>query len=293
MPMLNIDGLKIHYQQSGQGPDVVLIHAFTSNLSVWMFINIMATLGEHFRVTIYDLRGHGNSSAPPTNYTSADMAADLHALHERLGLGPAFLVGHSFGGVVAMHAALLHPEWVRGVILSDSYFPGLSHIEPNMMQAGAWTDLREKLAACDVDIGDTVDFGRLFELVGTFGPEQFEVLKQKMGPAGARWMSQLVQLALTTANHDVFIDGGLTAERIGTVAQPVVALYDEHTAFGATRDYLAKNLPNCRMATVSGAKHLAPLENSEEFVGLVQKYLFEMAGIGTSQQEGCQQTVSG
>src|SRR5262245_19963784 len=130
MPMIDLDGLRVHYQQRGRGPDVILIRAATSNLSVWLFSNLMDTLSGSFRVTAYDLRGHGASEAPAANYTSADMAADLRKLHSALKLGPALLVGHSFGGVIAMHAALLHPDMVRGIVLSDCFFPGLAHLEP-------------------------------------------------------------------------------------------------------------------------------------------------------------------
>src|SRR5262245_15986059 len=113
MPMIHLNGLRFHYQQRGKGPDVVLIHAVTSNLSVWLFSNLIDELADEFRVTAYDLRGHGASDAPASNYTSADMAEDLRELHSALKLQPALLVGHSFGGVVAMHAAVLYPAIVR------------------------------------------------------------------------------------------------------------------------------------------------------------------------------------
>src|ERR1700742_3672659 len=143
MPVIDLDGLRIHYQQRGTGPDVVLIHAATSNLSIWMFSNLMEALACEFRVTAYDLRGHGASDAPGTSYTSADMANDLWKLHSALQLGPAILVGHSFGGVIAMHAALLHPEMVRGVIIYDSFFPGLADLEPYLDDMANWREVRE------------------------------------------------------------------------------------------------------------------------------------------------------
>src|SRR5277367_1652109 len=113
MPIIDLDGLRIHYQQRGRGADVVLIHAVTSNMSVWVFSNLVDVLAQDFRVTAYDLLGHGASDAPANGYTSADMADDLQKLHGALKLGPAILVGHSFGGVVATHAAVLYPGIVR------------------------------------------------------------------------------------------------------------------------------------------------------------------------------------
>src|SRR5262245_9962593 len=118
MPEVIVNGTRLYYQQSGSGPDVVLVHAVTSNQAVWLFAGLVDALAENHRVTSYDLRGHGASERPPSGYTSAAMASDFAELHRSLGLGPAVLVGHSFGGVVAMHAAIDHPDAVRGVILS-------------------------------------------------------------------------------------------------------------------------------------------------------------------------------
>ena len=145
MPHINVNGINIHYQQTGQGPDVVLIHAFTSNMAIWMLTGLVEHLAGDFRVTSYDLRGHGVSEVPKTGYTSAEMMEDLHQLHSALELGPAYLVGHSFGGVVAMHAAADYPEMAAGVIASDTYFPGLKDIEPNIADTAIWKELRQDL----------------------------------------------------------------------------------------------------------------------------------------------------
>ena len=148
MPDIVVNGTRLYYQQAGSGPDVVLVHAVTSNQAVWMFTGLVDSLATDFRVTSYDLRGHGASERPLSGYTSATMAEDYRQLHASLGLGPALLVGHSFGGVVALHAAILVPEAVAGVVLSDSFFPGLRHIEPNFGKMSIWADLRhERLLA--------------------------------------------------------------------------------------------------------------------------------------------------
>ena len=276
MPYISLDGSRFFYQQEGKGPDVVLIHAVTSNLAVWMFTNMIGTLAADYRVTAYDLRGHGNSEATPTGYTSADMAADFRKLHGGLGLGPAFLVGHSFGGVIAMHVALLYPDLVAGVILSDSYFPGLAHIEPNMDQAFVWKELQETLQRSGAAIGERVDFTRLFRVVERLTPEQLERIKKDMGPSSVRWLSQLPRLAATSCGDDVLQAAGLTADRLIGIRQPVVALYDEHSPFMATCRYLEEHLPNCTIDIVPEAKHVAPLENPKAFIGLVRNHLHSM-----------------
>jgi pimeloyl-ACP methyl ester carboxylesterase len=277
MPRIELDGHSFHYQQSGDGPDVVLVHALTSNLSVWMLTPIVETLAEDFRVTTYDLRGHGMTDAPPAGYTSADMADDLLRLLERLGLERVMLLGHSFGGVIAVHAAAVCPERISGVVLSDSYFPGLADVEPNMASADVWTELAGTLRACGVEIGPTVDFTRLFQAVHDFTPDQEANVRETLGTPGARWLSRLGQLASTSAGREAFLTAGLDASRLRTVAQPVVALYDEHSPFMTTCRWLEQNLPNCTVQIVPGAKHLAPVQNSGEFVPIVAKHLHAMA----------------
>jgi 3-oxoadipate enol-lactonase len=272
MPMIDLNGLRFHYQQRGRGADVILIHAVTSNLSVWLFGSLMEVLAGDFRVTAYDLRGHGASDAPVSNYTSADMADDLQKLHSALKLGPALLVGHSFGGVVAMHAALLYADMVRGIVLSDPFFPGLAHLEPNLADMANWREVREALVEAGANLDRDLDFTRLFEVVAALSPQQKKRFSQKMGEPSLRWLSQLPRLASTSCGRDVFAPAGLTAERLCQVRQPVVALYDEHTSFQATRQFLATNLKNVCVEIVPDAQHVAPLQNTDAFVQLVQKH---------------------
>ncbi len=277
MPELEVNGTRLYYQQSGQGPDVVLVHAVTSNQAVWMFTGLVDTLAAHFRVTSYDLRGHGASDRPQTGYTSAAMAEDFKQLHAALGLEPAFLVGHSFGGVIALHAALLSPEAVAGVVLSDSFFPGLKHIEPNFGKMTIWKDLRETFQKVGVELGETVDFTRLFRSCAEMNAEQMKTLEDIYGAFGRGWLRQLPKLAETNCGDEVLAEAGLTAERISGVRQPVIALYDEFSPFLATCEWLKQHLANCTVEIIPGAKHLALVENTPAFTEAVLSNLKRLA----------------
>jgi 3-oxoadipate enol-lactonase len=283
MPDVVVNGVRLFYQQSGDGPDVVLVHAVTSNQAVWVFTGLANTLaGDGFRVTTYDLRGHGASDRPPTGYTSADMADDFRGLHAALHLKPALVVGHSFGGVVGLHAALLAPECVAGVILSDSFFPVLRHVEPNYGKPNVWTDLRETFRSVGINLGETVNFARLFRSAAELTPEQTKSLDAVVGPVGRGWLRQLPRLAETTCGDDVLAEAGLTAERIASVACPVVALYDEFSPFLATCAWLERQLPLCTAEIIPAAKHLAVVENTAAFTDAVRRHLRRLASDGDS-----------
>lgn len=283
MPEVEVNGTRLYYQQTGSGPDVVLLHAVTSNQAVWLFTGLVDALAADFRVTTYDLRGHGASDRPPTGYTSAVMAEDFRRLHAALGLGPAYLVGHSFGGVVAMHAALLAPEVVAGVILSDSFFPGLRHVEPNFGRWAIWTELRETFVKVGVELGETVDFTRLFNATAELPPEKMKVLEDIYGAFGRGWLRQLPRLAETTCGDEVLAVAGLTADQLVTVAQPVTALYDEFSPFQATCRWLEQHLIRCTAEIIPAARHLALVENTPAFTGAVRRHLSRLAGAGTPQ----------
>ena len=258
MPFLETNDCRFYYQQKGKGPDVVLVHAFTSNTAVWLFTNTIDQLAKKYRVTAYDLRGHGSTEVKPTGYRSDQMAEDFFAIHNALELGKCVIVGHSFGGVIGVHAAVLRPEIINGVIFSDTYFPGLNHLEPDMGQSEPWADLREQIKKCDIDIGETVDFQRLFREVRDMNDEQRQTLTQEMGAISANWITTLGSLAETNAGTEAFQEAGLGIEEISGVSCPIFALYDEFSPFHKTREFLEANIDKIDSAIVPEAKHLAP-----------------------------------
>jgi len=278
MPEVDVNGTRLYYQQTGVGPDVVLVHAVTSNQAVWVFSGLVDALAEHFRVTTYDLRGHGMSARPVSGYTSQVMAEDFRQLHAALGLAPAFLVGHSFGGVVSMHAAIEAPECVAGVLLSDSFFPALKHIEPNFGRMNIWMDLRETFRKIGVELGERVDFSRLFRETASLPAEQMKALEEIYGAFGRGWLRQLPKLAETTCGEEVLQEAGLTADALIGIRQPIVALYDEFSPFLATCRWLEQHLPRCVAEIIPAAKHLAMLDNTAGFTDAVKRHLNRLAG---------------
>src|SRR5262249_20812673 len=99
-----------------------------------------------FRVTLYDLRGHGNSECPPRGYTTRDLAEDLTALMDARGIERAHLVGHSYGGAVSLHCAASHPERVRSLTMIDSRLHALQPFDSPDDRA-YWDEQRQRTLA--------------------------------------------------------------------------------------------------------------------------------------------------
>jgi pimeloyl-ACP methyl ester carboxylesterase len=271
MPKLVANGIDFHYQQAGTGPDVVLIHGVTGDLSIWFLCEAMGILGRSFRVTAFDLRGHGYSGLSQHGYTSADQAADALAIMDALEIEHAALAGHSFGAVIAMHAAVLCPDRVDALVLSDPCFPALRHLE-DVSRWGHWQNFRQEAADAGVTLSDEhwYDLGRFFDQVLHLDGDRLLRFRQAVGLPG---LNRLLRLADTTCGNDAKVPAGLTEKLIQSVGQPVLAIFGEHSPFLATSDYLAGHLANCVARKVPGAKHRAPEENGPAFVEIVNEFL--------------------
>jgi len=111
---LQVEGGRIGYDVTGDGPLVVLVHGMGDRRSVFH------PLRDHlvragFRVATMDLRGHGDSTLDWPSFSRTDTARDILALIRHLG-GPAVIVGHSFAGGSATIAAAREPELVSAVV---------------------------------------------------------------------------------------------------------------------------------------------------------------------------------
>ncbi|GGP14046.1 alpha/beta fold hydrolase [Nonomuraea glycinis] len=107
--------LEVGYIDSGSGVPLVLVHGGESDRT--QYATLRAHLGADIRAISYDQRDSGITVNPPLPYTLGDLADDLVALLDALGLERAHLLGTSFGGTIAQHAALRHPDRVASLIL--------------------------------------------------------------------------------------------------------------------------------------------------------------------------------
>src|SRR3990172_1066984 len=111
MPTAPVNGVKLHYELHGDtGQPLVLVHGYTGDITDWR--HQIPAFSPSFRVLIADNRGHGQSEAPADRsaYSVEQMAADIEALTEQLGLDCFHLLGHSMGGAVVQQIPLNNPH---------------------------------------------------------------------------------------------------------------------------------------------------------------------------------------
>ncbi len=109
------DGITLSVQRAGAGRPLILLHGYPQNGLCWS--RVAPALAQAFDVIIPDLRGYGMSDAPPDDdghnaYSKLQMAQDVVALMDHLGLEQAFVLGHDRGARVSYRLALDHPARV-------------------------------------------------------------------------------------------------------------------------------------------------------------------------------------
>lgn len=115
------DIIECNYSIDGKGPALFLIHGIGAARNTWA--KALPVLTPHFTVITYDLRGHGDSPMPDTEFGLDDLVADLHALQNHLEIEQAHFAGHSLGGMIGPAYALAYPEKVLSLgLLSTAAF---------------------------------------------------------------------------------------------------------------------------------------------------------------------------
>ncbi|MCZ6608801.1 MAG: alpha/beta hydrolase [Alphaproteobacteria bacterium] len=112
-------GIELYYETHGQGEPIVLIPSTAYGANVWNSCQVPA-LSKDLQVITFDPRGCGRTSAPDGVYTMEQLACDVAALLDHLGVRSAHVLGHSMGGRVALALALAYPGRVRSLILAAS-----------------------------------------------------------------------------------------------------------------------------------------------------------------------------
>jgi pimeloyl-ACP methyl ester carboxylesterase len=107
-----VNGIRLHYVEAGQGTPVILVHGLAcDHVPNWMLPRVFQRLSRKYRVIALDNRGHGKSDKPyePAQY-GLELVDDVVRLMDHLGIAKAHVVGYSLGGFITLKLALRHPS---------------------------------------------------------------------------------------------------------------------------------------------------------------------------------------
>lgn len=279
MSFVQAGDARLAVQQLGEGPDVVLVHGLATNRAFW-YANLAQTLRARYRVTLFDLRGHGYSDMPASGYGADDMAKDLEAVIDDLALDPLAVVAHSYGGSVALEHAVRAQRTPRALVLMDAR---INRLQPQQWLADAphLTAFEDEVARADGrdwDQESQIGFAFL-EAMARLRVAGFEARERdpftpfadgKGGKRGAKAFCRL--LDETTARQD-FLRLGAERDALEALDIPVQLLYGEHSRNLPSAEALLTCLPDAHLHTIPKAGHFFPLSHAGDVAQCVGDFL--------------------
>ncbi len=269
MPRAEINGAKLNYELSGDGPAVVLVHSTVCDMRMWD--EHVEPLAREFRVLRYDLRGYGGSTLPPGPFSHG---RDLLALLDVVGIARAAFVGASGGGRVALDAAALGPDRVTALALVDC---ALRDHEWSAAVRTLWEEEERLLDEGDIDAATELNVRLWVDGLGR-GPDAVDdAVRERV-----RGMQRQAFALQAAAHADGQQPGPEEAVelRLSEIEAPALILVGGRDVpdFLEIAEHLRAELPNARRVTIEGVAHFPSLERPDEFRAIALEFLREHAG---------------
>jgi len=250
---VDVNGVSLYVEESGDGPPLVLVHGGTVTSRMWSAIRPL--LAEHFRVITPDTRGHGRSTNPTGELTYAAVADDVAALIEALGLDRPFVGGWSDGGQVTLEFGMRHPGAARALVVGGALYDFKSPAYLNSITAmlGSFTP-------------DNIDF-EAFEAENV---EWIAAMREWHMQRDDQWQSVIDKTLGLWLGYP-----GLTQAQIASITTPTLVILgdrDEVVPVQVAVDML-NWLPDAELAILPGHTHGRAFAAPDVFVAAVVDYL--------------------
>jgi 3-oxoadipate enol-lactonase len=261
MPTVRANGVDLSYDVRGEGETVVLLHPVGLSLEWWR--DIVDDLSAEFRVLAIDLRGHGASATPVPPWAIEDAAEDVHAALNQLGLGPAHVIGQSFGGMVAQALTLDHPEDVRSLVLSGTACTFPADARDEVAERGALAERAGMEAVVDATLE------RWFTGEALQSEVADRARRHLLGVDVAAWAATWRAIARLD-----------TRARLRQITVPTLVLTGDADVSTppAAAEAIAREVPHVTLKLMPGAPHMAPYERPELFLPPLLAHLHAVGG---------------
>ena len=258
MPIAENDGVKIYWEEAGQGEPILLIMGLGWASCMWH--RTRDVLAAKYRVITFDNRGVGRSDVPPGPYPIRTMATDAAAVLDAAGVKSAHLYGISMGGMISQEFALQYPARVKSLILGCTAAGGPAALQPApeviqvLMRRGM--SPQQAIEAIDPFIYAA---GTSLELI-----EQDRKLRLRWYPTAEGYLSQLQGIMAWEA-----------CSRLSEIAVPTMVIHGESDQLipPANGKLIAERIPHARLTLIPGASHIFPTDQPEISHQTVLKFL--------------------
>ena len=253
------DGTQIAYERRGDGPPLVLVHGATADHTTWD--QAIPFLEEQFTVFAMDRRGRGESG-DAEDYALEREVEDVRSVVASVS-EPVHLLGHSFGGLVTLEAAL-RTEPLRGLVV----YEGFPYVAEPAEEKQALPKIR---TAIDEGHRDEA-LVTFYREIGHLSPEEIEFIQSQ-----PTWQQRVDAVHTGLREVELGYDYNFEPDRFRELTTPTLLLVGEDSP--ATEQQAAERLcdvlPDCRIATLENQQHVAHRMAPERFTEVVSAFLTE------------------
>jgi pimeloyl-ACP methyl ester carboxylesterase len=238
----SVNGLRLYYEEHGAGRPMVLLHGglHTGELS---FGHLIPLLAPSHRLIVLDMQGHGRTADVEREPSYPDLADDVVALLDHLGIERADVLGFSLGGLVAMELGMRHPGRVDRLVVAAA------HYRPD-----GYHDLSDPASVRMPTSAEFAEMRAEYERVAP-DPGHFDAFLERM---------------------NVVVHGhpGWSAEDLRSIAAPVLLVIGdtdfvriEHAA------EMHELIPDAQLAVLPGTRHTEVIQRADVLVPLMARFL--------------------
>lgn len=259
MTLIYLDDLRLNAEMTGpaNGPVLVLLHALGTNLS--LFDPLLPLLPKGLRILRLDLRGHGQSDAPPAPYAMGALIRDVERVMDHFALRDAVVLGVSLGGMVAQGLAVKRLDLVRALVLSNT--------AAKIGSAELWrTRIAEVRASGLADYAPGA-MGRMFGRNWQAAPAMPRIREMLEATNPEGWIG----CAHALAGTDFY-----TTTAMLTLPTLVIAGANDGTTPPDLVRETAELIRGHRFALMRGVGHLPFVEKPAEYAALLDQFLTEI-----------------
>jgi 3-oxoadipate enol-lactonase len=256
------DGCPIYYHLAGSPERPLVVFTHGAAMDHRMFKAQIPVVAQHYRVLLWDVRGHGQSRPDGGDFSIRRAVDDLRALLDRLGYEQAAFVGHSMGGYISQELLFHYPERVMTLVTINSSCLTLKHSSPTIYSM-RWSPLLFSL----------IPYSLLVWVAALYITVTAEVRAYVEQVLSRHTKKEFITIWAAVMNC-------LHEEPDYHVQQPVLATYGQNDPLGfglmkRQAQIWSRQNPNCRCVEIPRAGHNAHQENPGFFNRILLDFLAE------------------
>lgn len=254
---VDVDGVRLHYVERGQGQPVVLLHGDGSMIQDFELSGLIDLAAQKYRVIVFDRPGYGYSARPrSTIWTPQAQASLLNKALRQLGIEQPIVVGHSWGTLVAISLGLDHPDNVKSLVLLSGYYYPTPRMDVPLLSPPAVPVIGDLLRYTISPLLGRMVWPLMKRRI--FGPAKVPARFDEKFPV---WMTlRPSQLRAAAADAALMIPAAFSLRhRYHELTMPVVIMAGDRDRFVSMHihsEQLHRELPHSTLHVTHGAGHM-------------------------------------